>query len=92
MGILTGTMVKEHILRMDETRVLIAELLSNDQIEEQNNKWFSYIDLTYTQTREDNISAITKTKKLLQDDLSIPFTEIDNKHIVAHEKIENMGR
>ena len=75
----------------DETRVLIAELLSNDQIEEQNKKWFSYIDLTYTQTREDNISAITKTKTLLQDDVSIPFPEIDNKLIVADEKIDNMG-
>ena len=74
----------------DETRILIAELLSNDQIEEQNKEWFSYIDLTYTQTREDNISAITKTKTLLQDDVSIPFPEIDNKLIVADEKIDNM--
>ena len=75
----------------DETRILIAELLSNDQIEEQNKEWFSYIDFTYTQTREDNISAITKTKTLLQDDVSIPFPEIDNKLIVADEKIDNMG-
>ena len=75
----------------DETRVLIAELLSNDQIEEQNKKWFSYIDLTYTQTREDNISAITKTKKLLQDDVSIPFPVIDDHLIVAEDKIHTKG-
>ena len=75
----------------DETRILIAELLSNDQIEEQNNKWFSYIDLTYTQTREDNISAITKTKKLLQDDVSIPFPVIDDHLIVAEDKIHTKG-
>ena len=75
----------------DETRVLIAELLSNDQLEEQNKKWFSYIDLTYTQTREDNISAITKTKTLLQDDVSIPFPEIDNHLIVANDKIHTKG-
>ena len=75
----------------DETRVLIAELLSNDQIEEQNKKWFAYIDLTYTQTREDNISAITKTKKLLQDDVSIPFPVIDDHLIVAEDKIHTKG-
>jgi len=75
----------------DETRVLISELLSNDQIEEQNNKWFSYIDLNYIQTREDNISAITKTKKLLQDDVSIPFPVTDNHLIVANDKIHSKG-
>tara|TARA_A100001015_G_scaffold194477_1_gene216796 strand:+ start:1918 stop:3237 length:1320 start_codon:yes stop_codon:yes gene_type:complete len=75
----------------DETRVLIAELLSNDQIEEQNKKWFAYIDLTYTQTREDNISAITKTKKLLQDDVSIPFPVVDDHLIVDNDKIHTKG-
>ena len=75
----------------DETRVLIAELLSNDQVGEQNKKWFAYIDLTYTQTREDNISAITKTKKLLQDDVSIPFPVIDDHLIVAEDKIHTKG-
>ena len=75
----------------DETRVLIAELLSNNQIEEQNNKWFSYIDLTYTQTRENNISAITKTKKLLQDDVSIPFPVVDDLLVVANDKIHSKG-
>lgn len=75
----------------DETRVLIAELLSNDQIEEQNKKWFAYIDLTYTQTREDNISAITKTKKLLQDDVSIPFPVVDDNLVVTNDKIHNKG-
>ncbi len=75
----------------DETRVLISELLSNDQIEEQNNKWFSYIDLTYTQKREDNISAITKTKTLLQDDVSIPFPVVDDHLIVANDKIHSKG-
>ena len=75
----------------DETRVLIAELLSNNQTEEQNNKWFSYIDLTYTQTRENNISAITKTKKLLQDDVSIPFPVVDDLLVVANDKIHSKG-
>tara|TARA_B100000674_G_C37945456_1_gene964724 strand:- start:1552 stop:2628 length:1077 start_codon:yes stop_codon:yes gene_type:complete len=75
----------------DETRVLIAELLSNDQIDEQNKKWFSYIDLTYTQTREDNISAITKTKTLLQNDVSIPFPVVDDFLIVEHDKIHTKG-
>ena len=75
----------------DETRVLIAELLSNDQLEDQNKKWFAYIDLTYTQTKEDNISAITKTKKLLQDDVSIPFPVVDDHLIVDNDKIHTKG-
>ena len=76
----------------EEARTLIAELLSDNKIkDEQKSKWFAYLDLSYTQTEENNISAITKTKTMLQDDVSIPFPSVDNKLIVEYDKTYNRG-
>ncbi len=51
----------------DETRITIAKLLSKTGEKIEESKWFAYLDLKYSQTEEDNISGITKTKKLLQE-------------------------
>ena len=76
----------------NEAKTLIANLLSNNQIEEeQKSKWFAYLDLSYKQTEENNISGITKKKSMLQDDVSIPFPSVDNELIVEYDKTYTRG-
>jgi len=58
-----------------ETRKLIAELLSQSgDKKKESSKWFAYLDLKYSQTEEDNISGVTKTKQLMQEGNKIPYT------------------
>ena len=70
----------------DETRNLIAELLTDKKFEEEEpKKWFSYIDFTYSGTEEDNISGRTKSGKVLAVDTSdnetlLPFAANDSGH------------
>jgi len=48
-----------------ETRKLIAKLLSQSgEKKKESSKWFAYLDLKYSQTEQDNISEMTKTKRL----------------------------
>ena len=42
--------------------------------------------MKYSQTEEDNISAITKTKTLMQEDNIIPSPEVDSRLIVEYDK------
>ena len=50
----------------DETKKLIAELLTDEKFEkEEPKKWFAYMDFTYSGTEEDNISGRTKSGKVL---------------------------
>ena len=51
-----------------ETRKLIAELLSDTGKKKKQSKWFAYLDIKYSQTEEDNISGITKTKHIVPCD------------------------
>ena len=69
-----------------ETRKLIAELLSNTGEKKKESKWFAYLDIKYSQTEEDNISGITKTKQLLQEDSKIPYTTVDSRLVVEYDK------
>jgi hypothetical protein len=69
-----------------ETRKLIAELLSNTGEKKKESKWFAYLDIKYSQTEEDNISGVTKSHKLLQDDSKIPYTAVDSRLVVKYDK------
>jgi len=69
-----------------ETRKLIAELLSNTGEKKKESKWFAYLDIKYSQTEEDNISGITKTKQLLQEGSKIPYTTVDSRIVVEYDK------
>ena len=62
----------------DETKKTIAKLLTSTD-NKNESKWFSYLDITYSQTEEDNVSGVTKTKKLLQEDNLIPYPAIDGR-------------
>ena len=73
----------------DETKKVVAGLLSNtkkEKKEKQKSKWFAYLDLKYLHTEEDNISGITKSKKMLQEDNLIPSPQIDNRLVVEYDK------
>ena len=70
----------------DETKKLIAELLTNEKFEEEEpKKWFAYMDFTYSGTEEDNISGRTKSGKTLavdndDNETLLPFTANDSGH------------
>ncbi len=53
----------------DETRITIAKLLSKTGEKIEESKWFAYLDLKYSQTEEDNISGITKTKNYYKKEI-----------------------
>ena len=72
----------------EETKKTIAKLLTRPT-EEKDNKWFAYLDLKYMQTEEDNVSGITKTKKLLQEDNLIPYPAVDGRLVVEDDKTFN---
>ena len=75
-----------------ETRKLIAELLSQSgDKKKESSKWFAYLDLKYSQTEEDNISGVTKTKLLMQEGNKIPYTTVDSKLVVEYDKIYTRG-
>ena len=75
-----------------ETRKLIAELLSQSgDKKKESSKWFAYLDLKYSQTEEDNISGVTKTKQLMQEGNKIPYTTVDNKFVVEYDKTYTRG-
>ena len=61
-----------------ETKKTIAKLLTSPS-KEKESKWFAYLDLKYLQTEENNVSGITKTKKLLQEDNLIPYPAVDGR-------------
>ena len=68
----------------DETKKTIAKLLTSTS-DEKDSKWFAYLDLKYLQTDENNVSGITKTKKLLQEDNLIPYPAVDDKLVVEKD-------
>ena len=72
----------------DETKKTIAKLLTSTS-DEKDSKWFAYLDLKYLQTDENNVSGITKTKKLLQEDNLIPYPAVDDKLVVEKDKTFN---
>ena len=48
----------------NETKKLVAELLSDTGMKQKKqSKWFAYLDLSYSQTQETNVDAISKTGK-----------------------------
>ena len=46
-----------------ETKKTIAKLLTSPS-KEKESRWFAYLDLKYLHTEENNVRAITKTKKI----------------------------
>ncbi len=70
----------------DEIKKTIAGLLLNTKEEEKENKWFAYLDLKYSQSRENNISGVTKTKKLMQEDNLLVYPLVDGKSVVKNDK------
>jgi len=69
-----------------ETRKLIADLLSDTKKDKSKSKWFAYLDLKYSQTEESNISGVTKTRNMLQEDIIIPYPVIDSEFVVQYDK------
>ena len=74
-----------------ETRKLVAELLSDSGSQKKQSKWFAYLDLNYSQTEEDNISGVTKTKMLMQEGSKIPYTTVDSRLVVEYDKTYTRG-
>ena len=70
----------------DEIKKTIAGLLLNTKEEEKENKWFAYLDLKYSQSRENNISGVTKTKKLMQEDNLLDYPVVDGRSVVKNDK------
>ncbi len=75
----------------DETKGVIAKLLTSTGKEKKESKWFAYLDLKYSQTEEDNISGITKTKTLLQEGNKIPYSTVDSTLVVEYDKTYTRG-
>ena len=74
-----------------ETKKLVAELLSDTGTKKKESKWFAYLDMKYSQTEEDNISGVTKTKLLMQEGNKIPYTTVDSKLVVEYDKTYTRG-
>ena len=75
----------------EETKKLIAELLTGDQFKnDKQNKWIAYLDINYSQTEEDNISGRTKSGKLAKSngttDSQVPFPANDSKLTLEYDK------
>ena len=75
----------------DETKKVITKLLSKTEKDKKDSKWFAYLDLKYSLTEEDNISGVTKTKKLLQEGNKIPYPEVDSTLVVEKDKTHTRG-
>ncbi len=81
----------------DETRKLIAELLTDEKFEEEEpKKWFAYMDFTYSQTEEDNIAGRTKSgKKLAVDgddnERMMDFEKNDGISVMEYDKTYTRG-
>ena len=68
----------------NQTKKLIAELLTNNQIQEkEKDDWIAYLDIHYSQIEEDNISGRTKSGKLSKSngttDSEVPFPSNDSR-------------
>ena len=79
-----------------ETKKLIGELLLEKDLEKQKqSKWIAYIDLSYSQTEEDNISGRTKSGKLAKSngttDSEVPFPANDSKLTLEYDKTYAKG-
>ncbi len=75
----------------EETKKLIAELLTGDQFKnDKQNKWIAYLDINYSQTEEDNISGRTKSGQLAKSngttDSEVPFPANDSRLTLEYDK------
>jgi len=80
----------------NETKNLIAELLSDNKFEDKKkSKWIAYLDLKYSQTEEDNISGRTKSGKLAKSngttDSEVPFPTNDSRLTLEYDKTHVRG-
>ena len=75
----------------EETKKLIAELLTGDQFQnDKQSKWIAYLDINYSQTEEDNISGRTKSGQLAKSngttDSEVPFPANDSRLTLEYDK------
>ena len=76
----------------DETKNLIVELLSDSDFKEEEKvkKWIAYLDLSYSQTEDDNISGRTKSGKIASSnkgvDTELPFSANDSLLTLQYDK------
>ena len=75
----------------EETKKLIAELLTGDQFQkDKKDKWIAYLDINYSQTEEDNISGRTKSGQLAKSngttDSEVPFPANDSRLTLGYDK------
>ena len=78
----------------DETKSAIAELLvEKNQIQEKEKKqtWFAYLDLKYSQTEENNISATPNSKRWWTENAINDFPSPDDITIVGYDKTYKRG-
>ena len=78
----------------DETKNAIAELLvDKNQIQEKEKKqtWFAYLDLKYSQTEENNISATPNSKRWWTNNAINDFVSPNDTTIVGYDKIYKRG-
>ena len=71
----------------DQTKKIIADLLvkTKEEVKKENN-WFAYLDLTYAQTKENNISGVTKNKKIMQGNVLQAYPFVDRSIIVKADR------
>ncbi|MBB12766.1 MAG: hypothetical protein CMC78_01180 [Flavobacteriaceae bacterium] len=71
----------------DKTKKIIADLLVKTKEEvKKENKWFAYLDLTYAQTKENNISGVTKNKKIMQGNTLQTYPLVDRSIVVKADR------
>ena len=71
----------------DKTKKIIAELLvKTKKKEKKENKWFAYLDLTYAETKENNISGVTKNKKIMQGNVLQAYPFVDRSIVVKADR------
>ena len=71
----------------DQTKKTIADLLVKTKEEvKKENKWFAYLDLTYAQTKENNISGVTKNKKIMQGNTLQTYPLVDRSIVVKADR------
>ena len=80
----------------DETKNLIADLLTNKEpIDKKEKKWIAYLDLSYSQTEEDNISGRTKSGRLFKSngttDSQVPYPVNDSRITLEYDKTHSQG-
>ena len=91
VNLMVKTMLNDPNTTQD-TRDIIAGLLTNKKTEEkkEEKKWIAYLDLSYSQTEQDNISGVTRSGLISKSnngkDTLIPGPLVDSRETVKYDK------